>query len=34
MVAKRPHCKEVQYRIIVVSKAGEGEPSNTIVGVF
>jgi len=34
MNINQEHSKEWEYRIIAVNKAGEGEPSNTVMAVL
>jgi hypothetical protein len=34
MLGKRSRSKELEYRIVAVNKAGDGEPSNTVMVVL
>ena len=33
-LVEQPRAKELEYQIIAVNKAGEGEPSNTVMVVL
>jgi len=34
MKMNQERCKEWEYRVIAVNKAGEGQPSNTVMAVL
>lgn len=33
-LVEQPASKELEYRIIAVNKAGDGEPSNTVMAIL